>query len=104
MVLLTNCPNCGGTLLESGLCPYCGTKVRYENELNISVNEPIEILIKHKSTDSEGKEITHIIPFKGYIKQVTQKYDTIDVYADGIRHMFPTSPQINLEIEGFVIK
>ena len=103
-MLLTNCPNCGGILLDSGVCPYCQTKVRYENELNISVNEPIEILIKHKSIDSNGNEVTHLIPFKGWMKQITKTYNTVDIYADGTRYPFPTSPQINLEIEGYISK
>lgn len=81
-ILLTNCPNCGGTLTESGDCPYCKTKVRFENELNIStgdedVPERVEILIKRTCGNT-----VNIIPFEGYLERV-ETYDYVDpVYVE----------------------
>jgi hypothetical protein len=74
-MLITNCPNCGGDLLESGNCPYCGTKVRYENEISVNTDEfgtpeRVEILIKRQHGDT-----VYITPFVGYLESIS--YDTV---------------------------
>lgn len=79
-MMITNCPNCGGELTESGFCKYCKTHVRYENELNIGKNDVVEILIKHHSTDKDGNNCAIITPFRGYLVSFHEEIPIL--YAD----------------------
>lgn len=78
--LLTNCPNCGGELLIDGVCPYCGTKVRYANELDIDRNKnSIELILRIK----KGNELL-ILPTCGIIEELSINYSNYDgFYCDG---------------------
>ena len=78
--LITNCPNCAGVLIE-GKCPYCGTHVRYANELNIEYGikaEPIEVQLNIRQGDS-----VLILPLKGRITDITMSTDHNNYYVDG---------------------
>ena len=77
-MLITNCPNCGGELPESGNCKYCGTKVRFENELNIDEREPVEILIKRTAKGSNGENILSFIPFRGFLIRLDYEYPVLE--------------------------
>lgn len=75
--LLTNCPNCAGELNSDGTCPYCKTKVRYANELDIQAGSPwvdgynpVEIAIKVK----RGNE-TIVYPFEGYLSSMKVQHE-----------------------------
>ena len=76
-LLLTNCPNCAGELDSDGFCPYCKTKVRYANELDIQGDSswiggnPVEIAIKVKRGDE-----TVVYPFEGYLSSMNVSYYT----------------------------
>lgn len=99
MKLLTNCPNCGGTLLDSCLCPYCKTKVRYENEITISDRyKPVEILIKY--IEEGDVHVTHMVSFRGTLKRVEEMYDPIYIDLDQGFHTLKNKPIITLEFEG----
>lgn len=71
--LLTNCPNCAGVLNSDGSCPYCKTKVRYTNELDIQADrlcgEQVELLINIKRGDE-----TIMYPFIGYLDSMEMRY------------------------------
>ena len=68
--LTTNCPNCGGILSE-GRCPYCGTHVRYANELDIGFGrQPIEVQLNIKQGDS-----VLIMPLYGCITEISTTYN-----------------------------
>jgi hypothetical protein len=77
-MLITNCPNCGGELPENGNCKYCGTKVRFENELNLNEREPVEILIKRTSKGSNGENILSFIQFRGYLTAIDYEYPVLE--------------------------
>ena len=92
-VLTTNCPNCGG-VLNNGNCPYCGTKVRYANELDIecgNCHQPVEVQLNIK----RGDTVT-ILPLRGYISEVSISHDHYTHYADR-RALFHTLGQSNVE-------
>ena len=79
-VLKTNCPNCGG-VLNAGNCPYCGTKVRYANEIDIERGngyQPVEVQLNIR----QGDTVT-ILPLRGHISEVSVTYDHYEHYADG---------------------
>ena len=105
-MLETNCPNCGGALLDSGKCPYCGTKVRYANELSLDVSEygyiePIEIKLMIKKDDT-----VTIIPLRGHINTITQTLEQVCVECtNGKKVLFNNnSVKYNFDFEGYVIK
>lgn len=78
--LATNCPNCGG-VLSNGLCPYCGTKVRYANEIDIEGgfnNQPVEVQLNIK----QGNSVL-VLPLRGYISEVVMRTDHCSYYGDG---------------------
>lgn len=77
--LITNCPNCAGVLIE-GKCPYCGTHVRYANELDIEGgiwSKPIELQVNIKQGDT-----TLILPLIGRITEVAINTEHGGYYAD----------------------
>lgn len=81
--LTTNCPNCGG-VLDNGNCPYCGTKVRYANELDIECGDshrPVEVQLNIK----RGDTVT-ILPLRGYISEVSITHDHHTYYSDSERY------------------
>lgn len=104
-MLETNCPNCGGTLLDSGKCPYCGTIVRYANELSLDISEygyiePITLKLMIKKGDT-----VYIVPLKGAINSITQSYDTIcaDVQCgNNVKHFINNGVKYNIDFEGYV--
>lgn len=91
--LLTNCPNCAGELHSDGYCPYCKTKVRYANELDIQgggicSGDLVEIAINVK----QGNK-TIIYPFVGRISSMTIKHEiyswpSVELIFDGaLKHL-----------------
>lgn len=80
--MLTNCPNCGGVLESNGYCPYCCTKVRYANEVDIegsggfNFHDQIELMFRVK----RGDEIV-IFPVVGYFDEITMRPE-IDSFYD----------------------
>lgn len=46
---LKNCPSCGGTLDDTGRCPYCNSKVYDLTDINIDVNSRDKIKLKLKN-------------------------------------------------------
>ena len=98
-MILTNCPNCGGTLLDSGFCPYCKTKVRYENEITISNRcKPVEILIKY--IEEGDVPVAHMVSFRGTLTRVEEMYDPIYTDLGQGFHQLKNKPRITLEFEG----
>jgi hypothetical protein len=85
--LITNCPNCGAELNEDGFCSYCETKIRYANELELSMHdllpERTEVLMKFNKTtiNENGEEIkeTILMPMSLYLENV--ELDTICDYS-----------------------
>ena len=78
--LIINCPNCG-SILRNGECNYCGTKVRYANELDLEAgfrDEPVEIMINIKKDNS-----VIVLPVKGFLNNITISIDTLGCYYDG---------------------
>lgn len=68
--LITNCPNCGAAIERDGNCKYCGTHVRYANELDIDAGNfyntsDVEIMLNIK----QGDTVT-ILPLRGHIESV----------------------------------
>ena len=67
--LMSNCPNCGGVLDESGYCPYCETKVRFANEIDITSglfgSENVELMIHINQGDE-----TILLPVIGKIRSI----------------------------------
>lgn len=69
--LLTNCPNCNGVLNIDGRCPYCGTHVRYANELDIQANDMLTAKdVEIKINVTRGGE-TVVFPFVGRLTDMT---------------------------------
>lgn len=69
-VLITNCPNCGASIERDGNCKYCGTHVRYANEIDINASNfyntsDVEIMLNIK----QGDAVT-ILPLRGHIESV----------------------------------
>lgn len=86
--LITNCPNCGGALESNGRCPFCGTHVRFANELDLQVgnfsrSEPIEILLTMQLGDQ-----TIIYPLIGAINNIT------------IDHVMYSAPVVKINFVG----
>ena len=103
-MLITNCPNCGGELQSTGECKYCGTHVRFENELNISAGERVEILIK-KTEKHDGKECISLVPFRGFLTSIDFRWPELecaDLYCTKPIYIFPQRPTVRLEFEGTV--
>lgn len=72
--LLTNCPNCGG-VLTGNKCEYCGTHVRYANEVDIDFKgKPIELVLNIK----QGDTVT-VLPMVGRINTVEVRSDTYNL-------------------------
>lgn len=68
--LITNCPNCGAAIERDGNCKYCGTHVRYANEIDINASNfyntsDVEIMLNIK----QGDAVT-ILPLRGHIESV----------------------------------
>ena len=90
--LLTNCPNCAGELHSDGYCPYCKTKVRYANELDIQAGglcygDFVEIAINVKQGDK-----TIVYPFVGRIRSLE------------ISHVIDSWPSVELIFDGTLKK
>lgn len=105
-MLETNCPNCGGTLLDSGKCPYCGTIVRYANELSLDISEygyikhiEIKLMIK------KGDAVT-IIPLKGHINTITTIFEPVHVECTNGKNVLFNNNGVryNIDFEGYVDK
>lgn len=80
-----NCPNCGAPLINSK-CSYCGTKVRYSNEIEVTdAHSPTEILIKIQRNDE-----TVLIPFVGHLSSMTFEHD--DYFRQSMRLEFEGYP------------
>jgi len=79
-MLSTNCPNCGG-VLDDGKCPYCGTKVRFANEIDLLDfgSGETEICINLK----KGND-TFVLPIRGRLTSVEIKPEYHTLYSDGI--------------------
>lgn len=87
--MLTNCPNCGGVLESNGYCPYCCTKVRYANEVDIegrggfNFHDQVELMFRVKKGDE-----TVIFPVVGYFDTITMRPDHMgitDVYGREVK-------------------
>lgn len=97
--LLTNCPNCGAPLNPDGYCEYCGTKIRYANELELQNLDDIfgpnemEILLKIVKKDA-----VVLVPIRGRISSIKQECDYETFYADGTPYISARSPNIEYEI------
>ena len=85
--LKTNCPNCGG-ILESGKCPYCGTKVQAANELDIICDtmgmHNIELTLNIRQGD-----IIYQIPLEGRIDNINISNDICSA-TDSLGHTIKT--------------
>lgn len=106
-MLITNCPNCGGELPENGNCKYCGTKVRFENELNIDEREPVEILIKRTSKGSNGENILSFIPFRGFLISLDYEYPVLDCFclSDNMYTSIQSNiPNVTLTFNGTILR
>ena len=103
-MLITNCPNCGGELPQNGECKYCGTKVRFENELRVDSREPIEILIKRTERYNWEEHIV-LIPFNGFLIRMEEQLPELTAFPLCEREpvcILPSRPIVNLEFEGTV--
>ena len=87
-MLLTNCPNCGAQLNAAGDCAYCKTKVRYENSIRLSEDDPFdnqcEILIKRERKDEDGNKYVVYVPFIGRLTSVEMSTFVDPCYVSGI--------------------
>ena len=68
--LITNCPNCGAAIERDGNCKYCGTHVRYANEIDINASNfyntsDVEIMLNIKQDDTMT-----VLPLRGHIESV----------------------------------
>ena len=107
-MLKTNCPNCAGALQPDGNCPYCGTHVRYANELDIDAGDlwhgsMVEIMIHIK----RGNE-TILLPVRGSVNSITVTNDTANYdYYDSERIvpylMVRRPPRVEFDFCGHVI-
>lgn len=85
---------------HDGYCEYCGTKIRYENEIDI-LNQDllegrnIEILIKIRDEDN-----IKLIPLEGHISSVTQYFDNIAFYADSTKYLTLAESNFEIVFEG----
>ena len=87
-LLLTNCPNCGAQLNAAGDCAYCLTKVRYENSIRLSEDDPFynqcEILIKRERNDADGNKYVVYVPFVGRLTSVEMSTFVDSCYVSDI--------------------
>lgn len=80
--LLTNCPNCGG-VLSGNKCEYCGTNVRYANEVDIDFEgSGVELILNIKQGDS-----VTVLPLVGRINTVRVSDDYCSFHSDGYAAM-----------------
>lgn len=94
MKIITNCPNCGAPL-EKLKCHYCGTEIRYSNEINL-FDGKCELLLRH----NQGNKVV-LMPVVGYISQIelVRDYDSCRSF-DGRIHYTATNPQIEFSFVG----
>lgn len=90
--LITNCPNCGAAIERDGNCKYCGTHVRYANELDVDTgnffNVPsVEVVLNIK----QGDAVT-ILPLRGHI-------ETVNVTRRGYLEL----PEVEFNFCGYII-
>lgn len=90
--LITNCPNCGAAIERDGNCKYCGTHVRYANELDIDTgnffNAPsVEVALNIK----QGNAVK-ILPLRGHI-------ETVNVTRRGYLEL----PEVEFNFRGYMI-
>ena len=78
-MLKTNCPNCAGALQPDGNCPYCGTHVRFANELDIDGDNwlgsnQVEIMMRIK----KGNEMI-VMPIVGRIESISVSHSPCEL-------------------------
>jgi hypothetical protein len=110
-LLLTNCPNCGAQLNAAGDCAYCKTKVRYENSIRLSEDDPFynqcEILIKRERKDADGNKYIVYVPFIGRLTSVEMSTFVDSCYVPDITggtkpyRMSPVN-EMRLMFDGYV--
>lgn len=85
--LQSNCHNCGAALVN-GKCEYCGTTVRWANEIDILLNdwgtEPIELSLNLKKGTN-----TYILPLIGHIDNINISDDSVNA-VDALGHIIKT--------------
>lgn len=90
-MLKTNCPNCAGALQPDGNCPYCGTHVRYANELDIDGDNwlgsnQVEIMMRIK----KGNEMI-VMPIVGRIESISVSHSPYEL------------PLVDLNFCGYIV-
>ena len=90
--LITNCPNCGAAIERDGNCKYCGTHVRYANEIDINASNfyntsDVEIMLNIK----QGDTMT-VLPLHGHI-------ESVNVTRVGYLEL----PEVEFNFRGYII-
>lgn len=95
MKIITNCPNCGSAL-QKLKCQYCGTEIRYSNEIELFNGEKCELMLRHNN----GKNVT-LIPVEGYISSisVTPNYEDIRTFSGEVM-MLNTGSDVEFNFVG----
>lgn len=93
---LKNCPSCGGTLDDTGRCPYCNSKVYDLTDINIDVNSRDKIKLKLKC----GKNTMVVDCYPANISWETTCDTDTCVDIDGKVYSLRRKPwhRINLEL------
>lgn len=96
MERLTNCPNCGGYLNDSGRCEFCGSKVY--DFVNVDFDKPAKTYIRIRN---KGKIITAPVVFNFGSIQID--YPTTTIEAGNYCRAFVDKPIMTGSIDYTVV-
>lgn len=109
MMDVTNCKNCGGVLLDTGVCPYCGTVHKRVNTLEQLVDankgfigevHNINLDLVLKGTDGT----VYMLPLYGAIENIEMISDYKEAYNPHMNTVCAIRLQtgVHFEFEGAI--